>query len=97
MDITQTIEQRADRLRTRAEQAEQSTDEFAGRQRLVQVLGIRWTRAGLAGRLGVSESLVNKWYYGQRAVSDDAWVRLQALSICHSAGDDDNKPPKVAE
>lgn len=92
MDITQTIEQRAERLRTRAVEAEQLADEFAQRQRLVMVLGIRWTRAGLALRMGVSESLVNKWYYGQRAVSDDAWGRLQVLETGHSAANHDNKP-----
>lgn len=46
---------------------------------------------------GVPYECVKKYLQRQRAVSDDAWGRLQVLTICHSAVNHDNKPGEQRE
>lgn len=41
---------------------------------------------------GVPYECVKKYLQRQRAVSDDAWGRLQVLETGHSSADHDNKP-----
>lgn len=94
MMITDTLQQKAQRIRDAAAATEAQAGDALQRQVAVQQLANRMKRSGLAAQLGVSESMVRKWYYGQRAVSDDAWGRLQGLDS-HSQPGHDNKPTAV--